>query len=374
MNDNRFIQLHLLVSYPPSNPNRDELGQPKTAIMGGTQRSRISSQSLKRAWRTSEIWKTEGLGIGTRTRELFLSKEHGLYNKLLEKHGEEDAEKYAKAILNVFADTEKVKQKKEATIDEKFVGKEIVTKQPIHFSDKEVARIKVMVDQLDKEPTEEQLKDLLDESPGDIDLAMFGRMIAKRPDANVEAAVQVAHAISINEVEIEDDFFTAVDDLNKHGSAHMGEQEFVSAIYYLYLCIDNKLLLANLNNNKSDNKEQAMQSLKALVKVAAMVAPTGKQNSYANRAQAFYILAEKGDAQPRNLSLAFLKAMPADDPMKAIDQLTCMKKKFNTAYTVDKKVEDKTKVAVDKTNEEKEMNLFKNGTLEGILNFIGGQQ
>lgn len=353
MTDNRFIQLHLLVSYPPSNPNRDELGQPKTALMGGTQRSRISSQSLKRAWRTSEIWKTEGLGIGTRTRELFLSKEHDFYDKLLEKHGDKKAEKYAKAILNVFAKTAKVKQKAEAPIDKKFVGKEIVTEQPIHFSDTEIEKIKSLVAYLDKEPTKEELENLLDESPGDIDLAMFGRMIAKRPDANVEAAVQVAHAISINEVEIEDDFFTAVDDLNKHGSAHMGEQEFVSAIYYSYLCVDNELLIKNLGSNE----KLAKKSLNAIVNAAAMVAPTGKQNSYANRAQAFYILAEKGDAQPRNLSLAFLKAMPADDPERAIKGLCDIKDKFNSAYTKPKK--------------EKEMNLFGKGTIQDILNFVG---
>ncbi len=359
MNDNRFIQLHLLVSYPPSNPNRDQLGQPKTAIMGGTQRSRISSQSLKRAWRTSEIWKKESLGIGTRTRELFLEKKPGelsLYEKLHEKHGEKKAEKYAENILKTFADTESVKQKKEAPIDDKFVGKKIVTKQPIHFSDTEIEKIKSLVDHLDKEPTKEELENLLDESPRDIDLAMFGRMIAKRPDANVEAAVQVAHAISINEVEIEDDFFTAVDDLNKHGSAHMGEQEFVSAIYYLYLCVDKELLLKNLNGKKVE----AAKALNVLAKTAAMVAPTGKQNSYANRAQAFYILAEKGNAQPRNLSLAFLKAMPADDPEKAIKQLSSIKDKFNSAYT--------------EPAEEKEMNLFNEGTLEEILNFIGGSK
>jgi len=40
-----FIQLHLLTSYPPSNLNRDDLGRPKTAIMGGKTRLRISSQS-----------------------------------------------------------------------------------------------------------------------------------------------------------------------------------------------------------------------------------------------------------------------------------------------------------------------------------------
>lgn len=353
MTENRFTQLHLLVSYPPSNPNRDELGQPKTAIMGGTQRSRISSQSLKRAWRTSAIWKNESLKIGTRTRELFLFQEYSLYDKLLKKHDEKKAEKFAEAILSVFAKTTKVKQKAEAPIDEKFVGKEIVTEQPIHFSDTEIEKIKALVDRIDKEPTKEQLDALLDGTPGDIDLAMFGRMIAKRPDANVEAAVQVAHAISINEVEIEDDFFTAVDDLNKHGSAHMGEQEFVSAIYYLYLCVDNKLLLKTL----SGNEKLAKESLKALVNAAAMVAPTGKQNSYANRTQAFYILAEKGDAQPRNLSLAFLKATPADDPESAIKQLNTIKNKFNTAYT--------------KPKHEKEMNLFGKGTLQDILNFVG---
>lgn len=356
MTDNRFIQLHLLVSYPPSNPNRDELGQPKTAIMGGTQRSRISSQSLKRAWRTSEIWKADGLGIGTRTRELFIQKKPGelsLYEKLLEKHGETKAEEYVKDILNVFAKIAKVKQKADSPIDKIFVGKNIVTEQPIHFSKIEVERIKTLVDNLSKEPTKEELESLLDESPRDIDLAMFGRMIAKRPDANVEAAVQVAHAISINEVEIEDDFFTAVDDLNKHGSAHMGEQEFVSAIYYLYICIDIQSLLKNLGNEHKLTKD----SLEALVNAAAMIAPTGKQNSYAHRAQPFYILSEKGDAQPRNLAIAFLKAMPADDPVKAIEQLNAIKDKFNTSYT--------------KPEYEKEMDLFGEGTLQDILNFVG---
>jgi len=349
--NNRFIQLHLLVSYPPSNPNRDELGQPKMAIVGGTQRSRISSQSLKRAWRTSEVWEKLGLNIGKRTRELFLDKELNLYGQLLNKHGEKNAEKFAKKIMDVFAKTAKVKDKAEAPIDKAFIGKEIVTEQPIHFSIAEIERIKQLVASLEKEPTEEQLESLLDETPRNIDLAMFGRMIAKRPNANSEAAVQVAHAISINEVEIEPDFFTAVDDLNKHGSAHMGEQEFVSAIYYLYLCIDTKLLLENIKD-----KTLAQQAIKALTETAAVIAPTGKQNSYANRAQAFYILAEKGDAQPRNLSLAFLKAMSAADPEKAIEKLQDIKNRFNTAYS---------------KLQEKEMNLFGEGTLQDILDFVG---
>lgn len=354
MTDNRFIQLHMLVSYPPSNPNRDDLGQPKTAIMGGTQRSRISSQSLKRAWRTSETWKNEGLKIGTRTRELFLNKDFGLYDMMVDKFGEENAEKFIAKILGKFTEVTTVKLKEDDPQYKKFNGKKIVTKQPIHFSDSEVDRIKSLVAELEKEPTDEQLENILDSKPRSIDLAMFGRMIAKHPDRNVEAAVQVSHAISINEIEIEDDFFTAVDDLNRHGSAHMNEQQFVSAIYYLYLCIDTDSLLSNLGK---DNKEQAQKALKALVRSAATVAPSGKQNSYGNNVEAFYILAEKGNVQPRNLSLAFLKALSADAPESAIEKLSDIKEKFNQKY--------------EKPTDEREMNLFGKGKLEDILNFVG---
>jgi len=350
--NNRFIQLHMLVSYPPSNPNRDELGQPKVATMGGTQRSRISSQSLKRTWRTSDIWKNEGLSIGKRTRELFLDSELGLYAKLQKNFDDEKAEKYTKAILSVFAKTAKLKDKAEAPVDKTLVGKEIVTEQPIHFSTKEIENIEQLVSSLKEEPTKEQLASLVDDSPRNIDVAMFGRMIAKCPDASPDAAIQVAHAISINEVEIEPDFFTAVDDLNKLGSAHMGEQEFVSAVYYLYICIDTKSLLENLKNDNA----MVQKAVNALTKTAAMIAPSGKQNSYANRAHAFYILAEKGNALPRNLSLAFLKAVPSDDPEKAIAQLQNIKNKFNTAYS---------------SPQEKEMNLFAEGTLQNILDFVG---
>jgi CRISPR system Cascade subunit CasC len=43
-----FLQLHLLTSYPPACLNRDDLNRPKSAIMGGVNRLRISSQSLKK--------------------------------------------------------------------------------------------------------------------------------------------------------------------------------------------------------------------------------------------------------------------------------------------------------------------------------------
>jgi len=365
-NTNRFIQLHLLVSYPPSNPNRDELGQPKVATFGDSQRSRIASQSLKRAWRTSEIWEKQGLNIGLRSRAIGINLATYLINKLpqdnIDKKAIKSAVEKVQQILSLFVKSESLEKIPEKlvrvkgiaefdgedfiNIQEILVGEKIHLKQPIHFSNEELSNIKKFLD------NDGAIENILSENANDIDLAMFGRMIANCPNANSDAAVQVAHAISINAVDIEPDFFTAVDDLNKHGSAHMGEQEFVSAIYYLYLCIDTQLLLENLND-----KVLAARAIKALTETAAVIAPTGKQNSYANRAQAFYILAEKGDAQPRNLSLAFLKALSTAEPESAIEKLRSIKDKFNTAYS---------KPA------EKEMNLFGDGTLQEILDFVGG--
>ncbi|MCI6410341.1 type I-E CRISPR-associated protein Cas7/Cse4/CasC, partial [Schaalia hyovaginalis] len=47
----RFIDIHVLQTLPPSNPNRDQTGAPKSAVFGGARRMRISSQAIKRATR-----------------------------------------------------------------------------------------------------------------------------------------------------------------------------------------------------------------------------------------------------------------------------------------------------------------------------------
>jgi CRISPR system Cascade subunit CasC len=132
----------------------------------------------------------------------------------------------------------------------------------------------------------------------------------------MEAAAQVAHAIAVHKCQVEDDYFTAVDDLNTgeedRGSAHIGETEFGAALFYLYICVNRALLLENLNGDRT----LADKTLEALLECTATVAPNGKQNSFAARAYASYILAEKGDRQPRSLSVAFLK------PVEDADMLT----------------------------------------------------
>ena len=181
----------------------------------------------------------------------------------------------------------------------------------------------------------------------------------------MEAAAQVAHAISVHKVAIEDDFFTAVDDLNKGledvGAGHMGETEFAAGLFYLYLCIDKDLLIENLNGDDA----LANQTLAALVEAAATVAPTGKQNSFGSRARASFILAERGGQQPRSLSVAFLKPVDCRKPnngmlLNAIQALTSTRDNMDKVYG---SCADACSI-MDATKPE--------GSLQAILEFVRG--
>lgn len=320
---NRFLQLHLLTSYPPANLNRDDLGRPKTAVMGGVLRLRVSSQSLKRAWRTSDLFQSSLAGhIGTRTKEMG-KKIHEMLIQL--KVSDAKAREWAKAIAGQFgklkaANTEMGKEFQELEIE-----------QLAHFSPEEEVAIHALVKLLAErqtEPSEQELK-LLRQKHSAADIGLFGRMLADAQDFNTQAAAQVAHALAVHRCQVEDDYFTAIDDLNKRGAAHIQETEFGAALFYLYLCIDRALLLENLNNDR----ELCGKTLQALTECAATIAPTGKQNSFASRARASFVLAEKGDAQPRSLSVAFLKPVGGDDLLgRAIAELTNCYGKMDQVY------------------------------------------
>ncbi|TXH79294.1 MAG: type I-E CRISPR-associated protein Cas7/Cse4/CasC [Thiothrix sp.] len=301
----RFVQLHLLTSYPPANLNRDDLDRPKTAMMGGEPRLRVSSQSLKRAWRTSEVFESSlKAHMGTRTKEMGIE----IFKQLKEKGvGKKDASEWAKAIANQFG------KLKAANKDNEL--QELEIEQLAHFSPEEKQAIEALINQLAErktKPEDDELK-LLRKTHTAVDIALFGRMLASAPAYNTEAAAQVAHAISVHSVVVEDDFFTAVDDLNKGeddaGAAHLGETEFAAGLFYLYICIDKALLIKNLSNDEA----LANQTLKAFIESAATVSPNGKQNSFASRARTSYLLCETGNQQPRSLSVAFLKPVQKGD-------------------------------------------------------------
>ncbi|EPF6229788.1 type I-E CRISPR-associated protein Cas7/Cse4/CasC, partial [Proteus mirabilis] len=282
------------------------------------ERLRISSQSLKRHWRTSELFNIALSGnIGIRTKKFGLQ----LYDALIEGGvSEKNAKKWVGLIIEQYG-----KIKKDS----------IETEQLVHISHLEKSLAFDLINLLIKEqrePTKQELESLKTINTS-VDIALFGRMLASAPKYNIEAACQVAHAISVHSTVIEDDYFTAVDDLNNGetdtGSAHIGEAGFAAALFYSYICINKTQLIESLDGNE----ELANKAIQALTEVAIKVSPTGKQNSFASRAYASYVLAEKGSYQPRSLSVAFLKPIDDEDMENAaINALKFRMENFDKVY------------------------------------------
>jgi CRISPR system Cascade subunit CasC len=329
----RFIQLHILTFYPPSNLNRDDTGRPKSAIMGGVERLRVSSQAIKRAVRTSEVFQQALNGhLGERTQrfgeeiEGHLVKEKGA--------PPERAREIARAIAKVFG---KVGEPDKAKGDAGKAKPEVPTARTAQLAfigpEERQTAIALAEGMLAGGTDDIKSEQVLRRVDTAVDIAMFGRMLADNADFNREAAVQVAHAVTTHKVAIEDDFYTAVDDLKvpseDAGAGFMGELGYGSGVFYLYVCIDKALLVKNLGGNAA----LAAQGLAALTEALATVSPTGKQASFASRARASFILAEKGDQQPRTLAAAFVKPIGGDDFLRAsIDKLEKFSQAMDEAY------------------------------------------
>ncbi len=351
----RFIQLHLLTAYPPANLNRDDQGSPKTAKMGGYDRLRVSSQCLKRTWRTSDLFQAAMSDhLGTRTKLLGID----IYNQLIAGGiKEKDAKDWTKAIAGVFGALKKAEKDKPLA--------DIEIEQLVHVSPAEQQAMKTLTEKLIAEqraPDVDELK-LLRLNEQAVDIALFGRMLASSPAFNIEAACQVAHAISVHPVVIEDDYFTAVDDLNNGledmGAAHIGETRFAAGLFYSYICINRELLVKNLDGNE----ELANKAIRALTEAAVKVAPEGKQNSFASRAYASYVLAEKGDQQPRSLSVAYLKPINHRENEDFIaDSITAIVKQKDSFDKVYGACAD-TRYELNAPKEQ--------GTLVELLDFVG---
>lgn len=358
----RFLQLHLLTAYGPSNLNRDDLGMPKTAIFGNAPRLRVSSQSLKRAWRTSDLFESALAGhLGTRTKKIGKLAMDAMLDAGMK--DEKKAFEWSKLIAQAFG---KLKEGGDDSEDE---AAEDVTepengkkpKKPKKVASNEVETL-VFLSQEEQDailalartlaasqtaPTEDQLQ-LLRRKNATADLALFGRMLtadksrksetSDRPLFNVEAAAQVAHAITVHRALPEDDFFSAVDDLNRDeetGSGHLGELGFGAGVFYLYVCIDRELLVKNLGGDV----QLAQRTLRALAEAAASVAPTGKQKSFASNARASFGLVELGSDAPRQLTAAFLKPVAEtaqhDVMGQAVERLRDLVGKFDAVYGFD---------------------------------------
>ena len=301
-----LIEIHMLKNYPPVNLNRDDSGAPKSCFFGGVQRGRISSQCLKRNWRTSEIFRTLGsYGIRTRAMPALVGErlaELGI--------GPEFVEEAVKKLTGV--------ANKEGTINKKGA----ITAQIVIYSKEEIERIAQAVKAAieadgslkafsKRTPKEfDQLKVCAKEKPVTADIALFGRMVTSDYFADVDAAMQVAHAISTHAVNRESDYFTAVDDLlgqsdDSSGAGMIGDVDYNSCCYYEYAALDTDILRENLKS--CPDREALMEKLvPVLLKAMAFSNPSGKQNTFARQVLPEAVMVEcKKDKIPLSYVNAF---------------------------------------------------------------------
>ena len=268
----RFVQMHILTAYPPSNPNRDDLGRPKTAIIGGVSRMRISSQALKRAIRTDDAFRSALTGnLGERTQRMG----DKVRSHLLEQGASED--KALEIARNIAALFGKVKDASSAYTEQlAFISPE-ERAAAFKLAEQMLSGAEVPTNKKGEPDMKKLVPKVLQTADGAVDIAMFGRMLADNPDFNRDAAVQVAHAFTTSRVDIEDDYYTAVDDLKTAeedaGAGFIGEAGFGAGVFYLYICVNRILLLENL----SGDTKLAGRALSALVRAAATASPSGKK-------------------------------------------------------------------------------------------------
>ena len=339
-----LVELHLLTPHAPANLNRDDFGRPKTALFGGTERGRISSQALKRALRTSDFV-AERLADRISTRSLHIPQM--LFDEMKGGYEGDDVERLERlcgAVTHALGEPDKDYGKANDQADP------LKTKQIVFLTPDEIARIRALVAAKMADGTRltgKAVKEFgdtiarstgLDKRPTDaVDMALFGRMTTDDAAsfAAVDAAMQVAHPIATHTTVTETDYFTAVDDwkarggsggdTDTRGSGHIGEVDFNSAVYYKYFSCDVEQLVKNMGGNR----EVALDGLAVILEAACCVSPSGKQNSFASHSPAeAALLVVRAAKTPCSLAAAFEAPVPATENGYAAESTRRMLRRY----------------------------------------------
>lgn len=294
-----YIDVHILQTVPPANLNRDDQGNPKEAYFGGVRRSRVSSQAWKRATRTHFTERIPKQDLATRTRRM-----GGALAKRIASVTDLDAEAANRLAGALLAPLKISAGKKEGdTAYLFFYGRRQLDAVAALVKDKAAELVA-----LDEEELTAEIKQLSVQkefSTGHpMDVALFGRMVADIPALNVEAATQVAHALSTHAVELEFDYFTAVDDEQEKGeetgAGMIGTIGFNSATLYRYASVGLHQLVDNLTD-----EEAAVTAVEEFMTSFARSIPSGYGNSFAHRTLPSLVAVTVRSDQPVNLVSAF---------------------------------------------------------------------
>lgn len=297
-----IIDIHALQTIPPSLINRDDTGAPKTAVFGGVPRQRVSSQSWKRAIRRYFETQFDSEQIGDRSKRLPEKIALRLVDQGVDK--DDAIARTEKLFKAAGIKTEVDKKPKKADADAPEHNPYPRTSYLIFLSQQQIDRaVEELLARGDEKLTKNEAKEILDTNHS-VDMAMFGRMIADDAAFNVDAAVQVAHAIGIHNSTPDFDYFTAVDDLAEEGeetgAGMIGTVQMMSSTLYRYATVNMKGLEDNLGS-----AEVACQAAQHFIEAFIASMPTGKINTFANQTLPELVYVTIRDTRPVSLVNAF---------------------------------------------------------------------
>ncbi|MFF9527473.1 type I-E CRISPR-associated protein Cas7/Cse4/CasC [Streptomyces achromogenes] len=344
-----FLDVHALQTVPPSNLNRDDTGAPKTAVYGGVPRARVSSQAWKRAIRT--YFKDEHLldpaELGVRTKkvvELLADRITGLDPSVARETALTLADEVVKAAG---IKTEVPRRKADQAKKDAGPAPAPESKYLVFLSSRQLdglarhalegaADITAFLKSKENKARARELADMRHS----VDIALFGRMVADVADINVDAAVQVAHALSVHRVDNESDYYTAVDDENtdeETGAGMIGTVDFNSATLYRYAALGVHQLAANLGQGLREDEprtEPVRRAVEAFVHAFVSSLPTGKINTFGHHTQPDAVVVRLRTTRPISYVAAFEDPVRSDGGhlRKAADRLAAYAAEIERAY------------------------------------------
>ncbi|MGX9227583.1 type I-E CRISPR-associated protein Cas7/Cse4/CasC [Streptomyces albus] len=322
-----ILDIHILQTVPPSNLNRDDTGTPKSAYFGGVRRARVSSQAWKRATREAfqELLPPEELGVRTKKVVAVLAEHIVAKNKDVD---EAAALKLAEETLKTATGSSIAVPKRKARDDGEEAG---VPESPylMFLSRRQLdalaelalagsgpdGQLSALKEYFKDKGNKAKARQAVD-ARHSVDIALFGRMVADASDLNVDAATQVAHALSVHKSDIESDYYTAVDDLSRDsesGAGMIGTIDFNSATLYRYAAVDINQLRRNLGAGLRDDESPnapVEKAVGAFLEAFITSLPTGKINTFGNHTLPSAVLVKLRDRWPVSFVGAFEEPVP----------------------------------------------------------------
>ncbi|SDK37735.1 type I-E CRISPR-associated protein Cas7/Cse4/CasC [Streptomyces indicus] len=321
-----ILEIHALQSVPPSNINRDDTGSPKSAVYGGVKRARVSSQAWKRATREAFKGLLDPGELGVRTTQVV-----ALVAKRITAL---DSSFDGNTALKLAADTLKAAGLK-VEVPRRKADRAKKNGEPepapetaylLFLSARQIdglARLAIEgsgdITAFFKDKANKDLAKKTADTSHSVDVALFGRMVADSTDLNVDAAAQVAHAVSVHRAETETDYFTAVDDENEEGetgAGMIGTVDFNSSTLYRYAAVDVDLLERNLGQGLKDDEPTTTpvrRAAEAFTDAFISSLPSGKINTFGNHTVPEAVLVTLRTSRPISYVSAFEKAVVAGE-------------------------------------------------------------